>query len=684
MEFIEFRDKLKQHIDEILLGVDYLFFVNLDKGALYNLYLDSFPGDSNTLFRKRRTYDCSVCRSFIKSFGNIVTIKDQKVTSIWDFECGDETYQAVLNALSAFVHSHPVADVFVTNIGNFGLEHNVEKSSSTELLLLTWYHLYYILPNRFVTKSKYSVESIRGEYRDTRNVFKRSLDEISKDAVITVLELTAQNSLYRGVEHQKILETFLEYKNEYEKLSTSEKENYTWEKCVTVGDTIGRIRNHAIGTLLTDISNEVELDEAVRKYEAVMAPTNYKRPKAIYTKKMIEGAQKEIEELGFIDSLERRFATLEDITVNNILFSNKDASRRILGSVFEKMKEEISVNPKSFTRVEEIPIETFIKDVLPSVTNIELLLEGRHTGNMVSLVAPKNKDSKTMFKWGNNFSWSYAGNVTDSMKERVKAAGGKVDGVLRFSIQWNDGEEHNPNDFDAHCVECRRNEIYFAWKYNSRTRGTLDVDIMRPEIGKAAVENITWPTQEYMWEGYYDFFVHCFMNRGGRGGFSAEIEFDGEIHSFSHDKELRQDEIVKVAIVNYTKSQGFKITKSMESINGTISSRDIWNVKTNQFHPVTVIMHSPNYWDFKEGIGNKHYFFMLKNCLNPEKPNGFFNEYLDNNLMIHKKVFEALGGMMRVEDSENQLSGVGFSSTQRNSVICKLDGHVLRTVKIIF
>jgi hypothetical protein len=95
-------------------------------------------------------------------------------------------------------------------------------------------------------------------------------------------------------------------------------------------------------------------------------------------------------------------------------------------------------------------------------------------------------------------------------------------------------------------------------------------------------------------------------------------------------------------------------------------------------------MYSPNYWNKQEGIGNKHYFFMLKGCVNPENPNGFFNEYLDNALMPHKHVFEALGGMMRVQNTKDQLSGVGFSSTQRNSLVCKVTGAVSRTVKIIF
>jgi hypothetical protein len=186
-----------------------------------------------------------------------------------------------------------------------------------------------------------------------------------------------------------------------------------------------------------------------------------------------------------------------------------------------------------------------------------------------------------------------------------------------------------------------------------------------------------------MAEGTYEFFVHCYNNRGGRGGFSSEIEFDGQIYSFSYDKELRQDEKIPVADVSYSKKDGFKIVKSMDSrVAG--STREIWGINTNKFIPVTIAMYSPNYWDLQEGVGNRHYFFMLKGCRNPESPNGFFNEYLNNDLLEHKRVFEALGGMMKVKDCEDQLSGLGFSSTQRNSVICKINGHVSRTVKIIF
>ncbi len=349
------------------------------------------------------------------------------------------------------------------------------------------------------------------------------------------------------------------------------------------------------------------------------------------------------------------------------------------GDVFESLEKESSGGgQKQFDKVEEVAIDQFVAEILPRTTGIECLFEHKHIPNLVSVIAPIS-DSPTLFKWDNAYSWAYAGNITDSMKQHVKALGGNVDGVLRFSIQWNDNKD-NPNDFDAHCKEPGRTHIFYQnAKQVHPSTGMLDVDIQHPK-NQIAVENIIYTDINKMPAGQYYFYVNNYAYRGGRSGFTAEIEFNGQIHSFDYPKGLRQDENVPVATVTL-KNGEFKITNN---IPANIAQRTEWGIQTNQFHPVSVCMFSPNYWDQQTGIGHRHYFFIMNGCKNETQPNGFFNEFLRESLMEHKRVFEALGGKMRVADSDTQLSGLGFSATKRNSLVCKLEGSMSRTIKLIF
>ncbi|WP_313069892.1 hypothetical protein [Lacrimispora sp.] len=684
MEFIKFKEELQKRFAEISKDSTHLFEVNVDKDELWNRYLDSFPVGTNKIFRERREHDCSCCRQFIKNIGNAVVIKDNEVHTIWELNLGDKTYQPVCDALSNFVKSHMVNDVYVSKFKKIGTDFNYEDMNGK---MHKWDHFFLELPEKFYDGSLRSEGDIKGGLRDTRNVFKRSLDEISMDSLDVVIELIDSNTLYKGEEWKTALGEFRKYKKEYDNLQAeTEKELFAWEKSVKAGVAIGRIRNHSIGTLLMNVSEGMNLDLAVKKYEQIVAPSNYKRPKAIFTKKMLEDAQRTITELGYMESLQRRFANLDDITVNNILFSNKDSAKRIGGvdDIFGDMAKDVAVSPKRFSKVEEISVKEFIERVLPTAKEVETFVENKHDKNFVSLIAPINPEAKTMFKWNNGTSWAYTGNITDSdMKQNVKAAGGNVDGVLRFSIQWNEDGKDNC-DLDAHCYEPSGNEIYFSNCRKpdiSRASGQLDVDIVNPN-GRIAVENITWTDKSKMQLGAYRFFVHQFSG-SVRKGFRAEIEFNGEIYTFDYKKSLRSGEHVQIAEVVLSSDGEFTI-KEKVSGSSTISSKEIWGVSTNQFVPVSVICYSPNYFDEQDGIGHRHLFFMLKDCKNGEEPNGYYNEFLKNELVEHKRVFEALGAKCHVEDTDDQLSGIGFSMTKRADLVVKIKGATERIMKIKF
>lgn len=683
IEFKPLRESIRRQFKKMCDQNQYLYEVSLDKDELWELYLNSIPEEHNKIYKVRREYDCSCCRHFIKSVGNVVAINNGVVTTIWDCDISEPVWKDVANILSDFVKKHKVAEVYVSKFNIAGTDYNMMQDENGKAI--RWEHFFANIPDKFVHSSRFeTVDTVRGQYRDIRNVFKRSLDELSMDAVDTVLDLINQGSLYKGDEYKRSVQKFKELKKKYNDLNDEQKELYAWEKSVSIDQAIAKIRNTAIGTLLIDVSEGLNLEEAVRKYETVTAPANYKRSKPIFTQKMLEDAQKTITELGYLESLERRYANADDITVNNILFSNRDTSKRIKGgaeNLFEQLEKETKNAPKKFDRVEEIVIDKFVSDVLPTVSEIEAYVEGKHMSNFMSLIAPVHPDSKTMFKWNNNFSWAYAGNVTDSMvKQNVKNAGGKVDGVLRFSIQWNDLDDWDQNDEDAHCIEPGGNEIYYGNKLNKKTGGNLDIDIIHPTKSVPAVENITWPDIHKMEDGVYKFFVHCFSCRSGKSGFRAEIEFNGQIYAFDYSKPLRSKENVQVAEVTLKNGQ-FTIKELLPS---NCSSREVWGVKTNEFTPVTVVCYSPNYWD-ESGIGNKHYFFMLKNCVNPELPNAWYSEFLNTNLYPkHRKVMEALAFKAHVQETEDQLSGLGFSSTIRNELVVKVKGATERVLKIKF
>ena len=52
-------------------------------------------------------------------------------------------------------------------------------------------------------------------------------------------------------------------------------------------------------------------------------------------------------------------------------------------------------------------------------------------------------------------------------------------------------------------------------------------------------------------------------------------------------------------------------------------------------------------------------------------------------LLTHKRVFEAFGSQMSVQPVEDQLSGVGFSSPRHDSFIVKVKGKTERVLKVV-
>jgi hypothetical protein len=650
-----------------------LFRVSVTKERMWETYLNSYPEGTNVLFRKQREYECSCCRQFISIMGAVVGINNSELISIWDTQCEDPVYQQVADAMSALIKSCPIDNVFLHTEHHAGVDKNHEHALGEDVL--TWNHFFVNLDNRVVKRGQ-DIGPCLSDMRATHDVLKRGLEEITFEALDTVLDLIRQGSLYKGPEHDLNLQRFLYLKQQFVEKGPRQ-DNFVWYHTGQSSKSVTRLRNTSIGTLLTDLSTDVDVEAAVRKYEKMVAPENYQRPTALVTPRMIADAKQTLTDLGLLSALSRRYARLSDISTADILFADRAIVKSLQGEdVFSNITTKVTLTAKSFEHVETVSLGDFLANIVPRCTSIEVFFDKVHSNRLVSLITAEDPTSLHLFKWPNHFSWSYTGDFTDSIKERVKQAGGSVTGDLCCRLSWN-----NFDDLDLHMREPQNYEIYFSNKgHLSPSGGMLDVDMNAggPNT-RTPVENIVYKNQRAMRQGVYTLFVRQFRARESIDvGFNVEIDCGGDVHLIEYPQAVRQDQDVTVAVFSYSVTDGLKVVSSLAS---KPTKRNIWGLDTNEFHRVNLICWSPNYWKTK--LGNQHCFFMLDGCRNEGKARGFYNEFLTTELNRHRKVIEMVGAKMRTDEDREQLSGLGFSVSQNGELIVRVKGALTRTLKVI-
>lgn len=660
------------------------FIVDVDSDALYQQYLAAFPEGANPIFVKNTEHDCSCCRQFIRRAGSVVVIRGGRLSTIWD-RAADEApapYNTVAASLRDMIQAVSVRELFRVgqNETSFGAIQTRSLDKETQKAV-TWNHLHTgEIPRNYRVASP---DQVRGDYRTTAQVFERGLIELTPDAVSTVLGLVEANNLYRGEEHKPALVQFQKVQREYlTKSEGRERGLFVWENA---GNSAARFRNTVIGTLVQDLSEGKDLEHAVKGFETKVAPTNYKRTTALITPGMVKKAMGTIEELGLESALERRFAVIGDISVNDVKWVDGAVKPLMKGGIGDVLMQHAATNrvaDKDEERAEEISLDDFMTRVLPETQSMELLFKGNQLGNLMALTAPCHPEPKQLFRWSNDFAWSYGGNVADSpLRQKVQSLGGRVDGVLRFSHMWNH-EGRNASLMDLHvlmpgsykhadgCHDTYPTGQRVGWnrRKDPASGGVQDVDYTAaaPE-GHVPVENITFPTFAKLRDGEYVFKIHNWaLRQPTKGGFRAEIEFGGQVFQYDHPEPLRHKEWIKLATA--TLKDGTFTIEHHHRV-GT-ASQEKWGLKTEQYVKVSAVMLSPNYWGDNH-VGNKHTFFVLDGAKSDEDTRGFYNEFLNPRLEPHRKVFEVIADKTKCRPTEGQLAGLGFSSTKKESFIVR-------------
>ena len=650
--FEVFARAVRARFEEMSQGK--LFVADTDRDEIWAQYLGAFPPGSDPMFRERTEHNCSCCKNFIRSVGNVVAIENGAVASIWNLDGLPEPYRTVAAAMAEYVNSLAICDAFVTPEPRYGVAENHELTEGGATL--TWHHFSLIVPAQFIARDW---SARRGDVRTSHAMLVRAAEELTPAALDMVVDLIDQKALYRGTEHAAAVRAFQKLQEALLTASDDRRALMAWRWAEYPA---ARFRNSVIGTLVQDLSDGVDLERAVRSYESKVAPENYKRPTALITKKMVGDAVATIRDLDLEPALERRHARFDDVSVDSVLFVDNHVRGLLRGGVEDLLMDEVAPEPYDHNRAEVITIDDFVERVLPNATGVQVYLDNDKLSNFASLTAPVRGDAAGLFRWGNNFAWSYEGNAADSIKERVKRAGGRVEDVtLRVSLAW-----YNYDDLDVHVQSPDGTHIYYGNKC-----GNLDVD-MNAGSGhtREPVENVRWVDR--LKDGVYRVWVNQYQKRESANvGFEVEIEYAGGTETLCYEKAVRHKNVVGVAKI--TVVGGVVQVSPSSEVTAGASPREQWGLVTQRLHRVNSVVLSPNHWG-GAGVGNKHWFFILEGCKNPLPTRGIYNEFLSPNLEKHRRVFEVLGDKTKCPPVDDQMSGVGFSSTRRDVMAVVVSG----------
>lgn len=624
---------------------------------LFERYLAAFPEGTNPMFRERTEHDCSTCKQFVRRLGGLVILVNGRRSTVWEIYPNlPEPYRTVAKTMDALVRQSAITTVFRTKERNHGCAHNHDPKTTRKYV-----HFHGKTADRHFSQTP---DTARSAKDSIFQVMGRGLSELKPAHLDEVLDLIQSNGLYRGEEFKPQLEGFRKLKQAFDGRDLTADpagDLFVWEN---LGHCNAEFRNTVIGTLLVDLAEGREFEEAVRAFEKKVAPDSYKRPTSVITQKMVEDAVQTLTDEGLHGALARRYARLTDVSVTDVLFVDNDVRGKMKNGVAALLEGSVRKATPDLKHAVTMPADEFVKNVLPGTRTLDVFVENRHVGNFVSLTG--SDDPTRLFKWDNVFAWSYDGDLTDSVKQRVKSAGGKIDCKMRVSLSW-----YNYDDLDLHAVTPGGHHVYFANKMS-----ILDVDMNAGgRHVRNAVENLAFNSLR---DGVYKIYVHQFSRRETVDyGFAIEVEFGGQLYQHSYAKAMANKE--DVPCFNLHVKNG-ELVKVETTLTGGSASQEKWGVKTETLVPVASLMYSPNHWG-ESKVGARHLIFALQGCKNPEPTRGFYNEFLGAGLERHRKVFEVLASKTKCPHSDEQVSGVGFTAARGDSVTVVVDGKRAHTLQ---
>lgn len=358
--------------------------------SLFEVYLDSLPP------ARRQHYNCNHCRRFVEKYGGLVHIDadGRKHTLLWGANDDPDFFVPATAELSRLVLKSRIDGVFLSSEETWGTPSNVAGHSS-KYVGVRWTHLSGTNLKPF-KHALLTAEQVMAEKREDHTVLCRGLAEFNLDAIQEAVRVLEADALPRSEKALEIARWFLGLKE----LKKGPSWNaLVWRAVATAPPGFCHVKNTVLGTLLADIAAGLGYDACLRRWKDKVHPLQYQRPTTLKVGNL-EAAERLVEKLGVARSLERRWATLDDVTSIWRPKEQVEEEEEVKpGGVFGHLKAKAGQPPVQRLA---LPAKTltwvrFLAEVLPSASRIEVKLPSR--GGYYGLTAALHTDAPPILQW---------------------------------------------------------------------------------------------------------------------------------------------------------------------------------------------------------------------------------------------------------------------------------------------
>jgi hypothetical protein len=421
--------------DSLLVAVQRRFSAAIAGGAklfrtdasnLWSLYLGNLPTQD------RQFHNCHCCRKFIESYGDLVAISaDGRLTpAMWGVSGGvNGVYDAPFLVMYERVKSARVTSVFLAKESIWGVP---TSPGWTHLSVSPPANLLYC--ERLLT----SGQAMAANKENYRNVM-TALVEFKAPMLDEALRILRAEKLLNA---DKFIGPVKWLRDLQDRPRGRVGENIVWRAIADAPEGFCHPRASMAGSLLEDVQNGLPFAEVQRRFNAKVTPLRYQRPQAAPAAGNIASAEKVIDKLGIARSLERRFATLDDIET---IWEPFDAKPRRVGGVFGHLMAKQQT--RSTTRHVAVPCITmtwdkFARTLLSSAEKMEVRI-ANFANPLLAMTAAVHADAPPILKWDredrrNTVAWYVYPGGSSAGQWGLSPGYNKVTAVAELPTMWGD------------------------------------------------------------------------------------------------------------------------------------------------------------------------------------------------------------------------------------------------------